>query len=66
MFMTGRKVRLHQHCPQKTNKDPAVVALPLVVHEETIEFNWARGPMVHLFGSEIEVVMISWITSFNG
>ncbi len=40
----------------KTNKEPAVVALPLVVHEETIVFNWARGPMVHLFGSEVEVV----------
>jgi hypothetical protein len=41
----------------KTNKEPAVVALPLVVHEETFEFNWARGPMVHLFGSELEVVI---------
>jgi hypothetical protein len=49
----------------KTYKEPAVVALPLGVHEETIEFNWARGPMVHLFGSELEVVMISWITSFS-
>ncbi len=56
---TGKKVHLHQHCPQK-------VALPLAVHEDTIEFNWARGPMVHLFGSELEVVMISWITSFSG
>jgi hypothetical protein len=50
----------------KTNKEPAVVALPLVVHEDTIEFNWARGPMVHLFGSELEVLMISWITYFSG
>jgi hypothetical protein len=51
----------------KTNKKPAVVALPLVVvHEDTIEFYWARGPMVHLFGSELEVDMISWITSFSG
>jgi hypothetical protein len=50
----------------KTNKEPAVVALPLVVHEDTIEFDWARGPMVHLFGSELEVVMISWITYFSG
>jgi hypothetical protein len=50
----------------KTNKEPAVVALPLVVHEETIKFNWDRGPMVHPFGSELEVVMISWITSFSG
>ena len=33
----------------KTNEEPAVVALPLVVHEDTIELNWARGPMVHLF-----------------
>jgi hypothetical protein len=44
----------------KTNKEPSVVALPLVVHEETIEFNWARGPLVHLFGSELKVVMISY------
>jgi hypothetical protein len=43
----------------KTNKQPAVVALPLVVHEETIEFNWANAPMVHLFGTKLEVVMIS-------
>jgi hypothetical protein len=50
----------------KTNKEPAVVALPLAVHEDTIEFNWARGPMVHLFGSELEAVMISLITSFSG
>jgi hypothetical protein len=47
------------------NKEPAVVALPLVVHEETIEFNWANGLMVHLFGTELEVVMIPWITSFS-
>jgi hypothetical protein len=50
----------------KTNEESAVVALPLVVHEDTIEFNWARGPMVHLFGSELKVVMISWIISFSG
>jgi hypothetical protein len=50
----------------KTNKEPAAVALSLVVYEDTIEFNWARGPMVHLFGSELKVVMISWITSFGG
>ncbi len=62
---TGKKVHLHQHCPQ-TNEEPAVVALPLAVHEDTIEFNWARGPMVHLFGGELEVVMISWITYFSG
>jgi hypothetical protein len=49
----------------KTNIEPAVVALSLVVHEETIEFNWANGLMVHLFGTKLEVVMISWITSFS-
>ncbi len=38
----------------KTNEEPAVVALPLVVYEDTIDFNWARGPMVHLFGSELD------------
>jgi hypothetical protein len=52
--------------PSKTNKESAVAALPLVVRDDTIEFNWARGPMVHLFGSELEVVLISWITSFSG
>ncbi len=35
----------------KTNKEPAVVTLQLVVHEETIKFNLAKGPMVHLFGA---------------
>ncbi len=50
----------------KTNKEPAVVALPLAVHDDPIELNWARGPMVHLFGSELEVVMISWITYLSG
>jgi hypothetical protein len=50
----------------KTNEEPAVVALPLAVHEDTIEFNWARGPIVHLFGGELEVVMISWITYISG
>jgi hypothetical protein len=49
----------------KTNKEPAVVALQLVVHEETIEFNWAKEPMVHLFGGEGEVVMISLIATFS-
>ncbi len=48
-----------QTLSSKTNKQPAMVALPLVIYEETIEFNWARGPTVHLFGSELEVVMIS-------
>ncbi len=38
----------------------------LVVHEDTIEVYWARGPIVHLFCSELEVFMISWITSFSG
>ncbi len=50
----------------KTNKEPAVVALPLVDHEDTIEFNWAREPMVNFFGSELEGFMISWITYFSG
>jgi hypothetical protein len=50
----------------KTNKEAAVVALPLVVHEDTIEFNCTRGPMVQLFGSGLEVFMVSRITSFSG
>jgi hypothetical protein len=49
----------------KSNKEPAVVALTLVLHEDTIEYNWARGPMLDLFGSELDVLMISWITFFG-
>jgi hypothetical protein len=49
----------------KTNEEPAVVALPVVVHEVTIEFNWANRPTVHFFGTELDIFMISWITSFS-
>ncbi len=48
-----------------TKEEPAVVALQVVVHEATSKLNLAIGVMVHLFGSEVKVVMISWITSFR-
>jgi hypothetical protein len=46
-------------------KEPAVVALQVVVYEATSKLNLAIGVMVHLFGGEVEVVMISWIISFS-
>jgi hypothetical protein len=57
----GRKFIITATLSSKTKKEPAVVALPLVVHEDTIEFSCARGPMVHLFGSELEVFMMDKI-----
>jgi hypothetical protein len=42
-----------------------LVALRVVVHDATSELNLAIGVMVHLFGREVEVVMISWIISFS-
>ncbi len=49
----------------KTKEEPGVVALQVVAHEATSELNLAIGVMVHLFGSEVEVLMISWIISFG-
>ncbi len=63
--LTRRKVCLHQHCPQKTNEESAVVALQVVVHEATSKANLAIEDVVHLFGGEVKVVMISRIISFS-
>jgi hypothetical protein len=49
----------------KTKEDSAVVALGVVVHEATSKSNLAVEVMVHLFGSEVEAGMISWIIFFS-
>ena len=49
----------------KAKEEPAVVAFQVVVHEETSKLNLAIGVLVHLFGGEVEVVMISWIITFS-
>jgi hypothetical protein len=46
-------------------EEHAVVALQVVVRESTSKLTLATGVMVHLFGSDVEVVMISWITYFR-
>ncbi len=38
-----------------------MAALGVVVHESTTKFTSATGVMVHLFGGEVELVMICWI-----
>jgi hypothetical protein len=49
----------------KPKEEPAVVALQVVVHESTSKLTLAIGVMVHLFGGDVEVVMISWIIFFS-
>jgi hypothetical protein len=49
----------------KTKEEPAVVALQVAVHEATSKLNLAILVLVHLFGGEVKVVMISWIISFS-
>ncbi len=49
----------------KTKEEPAVVVLQLVVHEATSKLYFSIGVLLHLFGGEVEVVMISWIISFG-
>jgi hypothetical protein len=48
---------------QTQKEEPAVVALQVGVHESTSKLTSATGVMVHLFGSDIKVVMISLIIS---
>ncbi len=45
----------------KPKAEPAVVALGVVVHESISQLTSATGVMVHLFGSDVELVMICWI-----
>ena len=49
----------------KPKEEPAVVALGVVVHESTTKLTSATGVMVHLFGSDVELVMIFWIIYFR-
>ncbi len=49
----------------KPKEKPAVVALQVVVHESTSKLTLDTGVMAHLFGDDVEVVMISWIISFR-
>ncbi len=54
-----------QTLSSKPKEEPAVVALHVVVHESTSKLTLATGVMVHLFGGDIELEMISWIISFR-
>ncbi len=49
----------------KPKEEPAVVALGPVVHESTSKLTSATGVVVHLFGDDIELVMICWIVDFR-
>ncbi len=48
-----------QRLSLKHKEEPAMVALRVVVHEPTSKLTLATGIMVHLFGGDVEVVMIS-------
>ncbi len=50
-----------QTLPSKPKEESAVVALGVVVHESTSKLTSATGVMVHLFGGDVELVMICWI-----
>jgi hypothetical protein len=50
-----------QKMSSKPKEEPAVVALGVVVHESTTKLTSATGVMVHLFGGDVELVMICWI-----
>ncbi len=54
-----------QTLSSKPKKEPAVVALGVVIHESTSKLTSAAGVMVHLFGSDFELVMIFWIVDFR-
>ncbi len=47
-----------QTLSSKLKEGPAVVALGVVVHESTSKLTSATGVMVHLFGGNVELVMI--------
>ncbi len=49
----------------KPKEEPTVVALGVVVHESTTELTSTTGVMVHLFGGDVELVMICWIAYFR-
>jgi hypothetical protein len=45
----------------KPKEEPAVVALQVVVYESTSKLILASGVTVHLFGGEVELVMMCMI-----
>ncbi len=49
----------------KPKEEPAVVALGVLVHQSSSKLISATGVMVHLFGSDVELVMICWIVDFR-
>ncbi len=49
----------------KPKEEPAVVALEVGVHESTSKLISATGVMVHLFGGDVELVMICWLVYFR-
>ncbi len=54
-----------QTLSSKPKEEPAVVALGVVLHESTYKLTSATGVMVHLFGGDVELVMIFWIVHFR-
>ncbi len=54
-----------QTLSSKPKEDPTVVALGVVVHESTTKLTSATGVMVHLFGGDVELVLICWIVYFK-
>ncbi len=49
----------------KAKEEPAVDALQVLVNEATSKLILGIGVLVHLFGGEVEAVMISGIISFK-
>ncbi len=54
-----------QTLSSKPKEEPAVVALEVVVRESTSKLTSATGVVVHLFGDDVELVMICWIVFFR-
>jgi hypothetical protein len=54
-----------QTLSSKPMEERAVVALQVMVHESISKLILATGVMVHLFGGDVKVVMIFWMTSFR-
>ncbi len=54
-----------QTLSSKPKEEPAVIALGEVVPESASQLTSATRVMVHLFGGDVELVMMSWIISFK-
>ncbi len=50
-----------QTLPSKPKEEPDVITLEVLVHESTSKLTSATGVMVHLFGGDVELVMICLI-----